>query len=86
MLGLTDIDLRQTQFYQDVYAEGLEEGRREESLNLVLKLLTRRFGRLESKTTEKIQALTFEQLEQLAESLLDFTRVEDLDSWLEHQD
>jgi predicted transposase/invertase (TIGR01784 family) len=77
MLGLTDIDLRQTQFYQDVQTET--------SLNLVFKQLSRRFGTIELETTEKIQALTFEQLEQLAESLLDFTCLEDLTSWLDSQ-
>jgi hypothetical protein len=74
MLGLTDIDLRQTQFYQDVQTET--------SLNLVLKQLSRRFRTLESETTQKIQALPLEQLEQLAESLLDFTCPEDLETWL----
>ena len=29
MLGITDIDLRQTRFYQDVLAEGRQEGRQE---------------------------------------------------------
>jgi predicted transposase YdaD len=82
MLGLTEIDLRQTQFYQDVFTEGREEGKREESLNLVSKLLTRRLGILKSATTEQIQSLTLEQLEQLAESLLDFTCLEDLEAWL----
>ncbi len=86
MLGLTEIDLRQTQFYQDVFSEGRlegrEEGRREESMNLVLRLLHRRFGVLELSINEKIQSLTLEQLEQLAESLLDFTCLEDLETWL----
>ena len=29
MLGLTDIDIKQTKFYQDVFSEGREEGREE---------------------------------------------------------
>ena len=29
MLGITDIDLKQTRFYQDVFAEGQAEGRQE---------------------------------------------------------
>ena len=74
MLGLTEIDLRQTQFYRDV--------RTETSLELVLKQLTRRFGTLKPSTIQEIQALTLEQLEQLAESLLDFTSIEDLETWL----
>jgi len=40
MLGFSDIDVKQTRFYQDVYAEGEQEGK----LELILRLLNRRFG------------------------------------------
>jgi predicted transposase/invertase (TIGR01784 family) len=78
MLNLTEIDLRQTQFYQDVFAEG----RKEESLNLVLKLLTRRFGEIDVSMIRQIHALSLTELEQLTEALLDFTSIEDVVAWL----
>jgi len=50
MLGLTDIDLKQTRFYKDVLAEGRQEGRgegrREEAVRLLKRLTQRRFGPL----------------------------------------
>lgn len=50
MLGITDIDLEQTRFYQDVLAEGRQEGqtkgRQAEATRLLRSLLTRRFGPL----------------------------------------
>jgi len=43
MLGFTDVDLRQAHFYQDVHGEGEEE-----TVVLVLRLLNRRFGELDT--------------------------------------
>lgn len=75
MLGFTDVDLKQTRFYQDVYAEA--------EANLVLRLLNRRFGELDSNLVEQIQALGVSELEALAEALLDFDTVADLERWLQ---
>jgi len=75
MLGFTDVDLRQTRFYQDVYVEA--------EANLVLRQLKRRFGELDSNLVEQIQTLNVSELEALAEALLDFATVADLESWLQ---
>jgi predicted transposase YdaD len=75
MLGFTDVDLKQTRFYQDVYAEA--------EANLVLRLLNRRFGELDSNLVEQIQSLGVSELEALADALLDFATVADLESWLQ---
>ena len=42
MLELTDVDLKQTQFYQDVFTEGRQAG----EVTLLLRLLQRRCGEL----------------------------------------
>ena len=63
MLGFTDVDLKQTRFYQDVHGEGREE----EAVVLVLRLLNRRFGELDSNLVEQIQSLGVSELEALAE-------------------
>jgi len=79
MLGFTDVDLKQTRFYQDVHGEGREE----EAVVLVLRLLNRRFGELDSNLVEQIKALGVSELEALAEALLDFSTVADLERWLQ---
>jgi hypothetical protein len=52
---------------------------------LVLRQLRKRFGTLDRGTEEQIEALPTEALEQLAESLLDFSRRDDLEGWLQDQ-
>ncbi|MFM8937205.1 MAG: DUF4351 domain-containing protein [Vulcanococcus sp.] len=49
---------------------------------MTLRLLARRCGPLSEATTTRIQALPLEQLEALAEALLDFTGSADLHAWL----
>lgn len=78
MLGLTDIDLKQTQFYQDVFAEG----RQEEGVTLILRQLQRRCGVLASALAGQIARLSVPQLEALGEALLDFRDTADLEQWL----
>jgi len=67
-------------------AEGLEQGliqgRTVGERALVLKQLTRKLGSLSPEVTTKVSALSLEELESLAEALLDFTSVGDLESWL----
>jgi hypothetical protein len=47
-----------------------------------LRLLNRRCGLLSKATTARIKALPLEQLEALAEALLDFSGPADLAAWL----
>ena len=87
MLGYNDISLKQTRFYQDVYAEGQQEGRQEgrqeECISLIQRLLIRRVGALADDTKSLIRRLNIVQLEALGEALLDFSGKEDLEKWLE---
>lgn len=62
-------------------ARGRKEGRKEGELSLILRLLNRRVGVVPGSLTDRIQALPIEQLETLAEDLLDFQRLEDLMNW-----
>ena len=87
MIGIT---LQQTRVYQEAKAEGREEGREEglqsgrssEALHLVTRMLTRRFGELDRDRQAQVEALDLSQLEELAEALLDFASVTDLEQWL----
>ena len=78
MLGVTDTDLKQTRFYQDVFAEG----RQEEGATLILRQLQRRCGVLAPALTGQIARLSVPQLEALGEALLDFRDLTDLEQWL----
>jgi len=69
MGGITREDLSQSRAYQEIFGLG------EAKMTL---LLNRRCGPLSEATTARIQALPLEQLEALAEALLDFSGPEDL--------
>jgi len=62
--------------------EGLQEGQAREAAKMTLRLLSRRCGPLAEATTAQIQALPLEQLEALADALLDFQGPADLAAWL----
>ena len=78
--------MRESTMYQSILregrAEGLElsliQGRTDEGKALVLKQLTRKLGKLSPELTTKVGDLSLEGLE----ALLDFTSVENLESWL----
>lgn len=90
MLELTDVDLKQTRFYQDVFTEGeqvgqqkgRQEGRQEEGATLILRQLHRRCGELAPTVREQITLLSLSQLEALGEALLEFRGLADLERWL----
>jgi predicted transposase/invertase (TIGR01784 family) len=74
MIGIQDIDLKQTRFYQDVFAEGQQEGRQEgrregrqegkqEGEMLVLKrILERKFGPLSAALQSRLEQADAETL------------------------
>jgi len=82
MLELTDTDLKQTRFYQDVFTEGRQEGRQEGEVTLILRLLQRRCGEVAPAMQEQIRRLPLLQLEALGEALLEFAGAADLEHWL----
>ena len=63
-------------------AQGEARGRALGEANVTLRLLNRRCGPLSDATTARIQALPLQQLETLAEALLDFSGPTDLAAWL----
>ncbi|WP_165774766.1 DUF4351 domain-containing protein [Candidatus Viridilinea mediisalina] len=62
--------------------EGKEEGREEGQLQLLLRLLTQRYGPLSATLTAQVKALTSAQVLDLAAALFDFTSRDDLEAWL----
>lgn len=67
-------------------ARGLEQGRVHEANRLIVKLLSKRFGTIQSTLLERIQLLSVTQLEELAEAVLDFGTIADLQQWLGETD
>jgi predicted transposase YdaD len=76
--GIPREEIRHTRAVQDWLAEGRQQG----AARVTLRLLTRRCGPLSEVTTTRIQSLPLEQLESLAEALLDFQGPDDLMAWL----
>ena len=61
---------------------GLEQGRQEGRLDVVKRLLERRFGVLAPRVKARLKKLSSAQLEGLTDALLDFRSKADLDAWL----
>ena len=78
-------DIKQTRVYQEAKQEGREEGRQNGEMILVIRQLSKRFGKLKDVYVENIKSLNIEQLEKLGEALLDFTDINDLKTWLESE-
>ncbi|NEP55827.1 MAG: DUF4351 domain-containing protein [Symploca sp. SIO2G7] len=86
MLGLAE-SVKHTRVYQEGLEIGLEQGLEQglgREQTLVLKLLSRKVGKLPPKLESQIKALPLEPLEELAEALLDFSTLDDLSAWLQH--
>ncbi len=73
--------MRESVIYQEILAEGEQRGEQRER-SLVLRLLTRRVGKLPQPTLSRVETLSLEQLENLGEALLDFQTLADLETWL----
>ena len=78
--------LRHTRAVQEWMEEGRLEGeargRAAEATAMAIRQLSRRCGPLSAATTARIQAMPLQQLEALADALLDFADADDLASWL----
>jgi hypothetical protein len=65
--------------------QGIEQGRnegRDREIELVLRMLSVKFGSLDSEITTGVRNSELNQLEDLGIALLSFQRVEDLTVWL----
>jgi predicted transposase YdaD len=97
--GLPLLDLRHTRAVQEILEEGRQEGRQEgreegrergleagrqqEAAALAIRQLSRRCGSLDEGSRARLSTMSLQQLEQLAEDLLDFTEPADLQAWFD---
>ena len=80
MLSVYEVKLQDTRFYQEVSAEAAQE----ECIKLVSRLLRRKFGVQPELETilQSFPTYPLEKLEDLADALLDFNAMSDLETWL----
>jgi hypothetical protein len=62
---------------------GIEQGRVEGQRSLIDLLLSQKIGQLSQPLDDRISALSNEKLNSLAIALLNFSTLEDLESWLQ---
>ena len=74
MIGLQDINIKQTRVYQ----EALQEGKQEGELTIILRLLVRRFGNLPESLFLPLRQLDTTNLEAFSELMLDARILDDL--------
>jgi len=72
-------DIKQSRVYQEARQEGRQEG----EVRLLIRQLSRRFGKLTDRHETQIANLAIAQLEKLGDALLDFESIADLDRWLD---
>jgi predicted transposase/invertase (TIGR01784 family) len=82
MINMAHVDITRTSWYQEGIEKGVQEGRQEEGKSLLMRLLSKRFGKLKPTLSKKIEQLSLEELEQLTDDFLSLNSVEDLTQWL----
>ncbi|MDZ8078959.1 MAG: DUF4351 domain-containing protein [Nostoc sp. SerVER01] len=70
---------------QPLYQQDREQAIQQSEQRLIIRLLNRRLGEIDSSNIERVQRLSIEQLEELGEALLDFSAISDLETWLNQQ-
>ncbi|MEH1960656.1 MAG: DUF4351 domain-containing protein [Nostoc sp.] len=78
--------MQESVIYQDILQKGEERGKKQEALQLIMRLLTHRFAAIEPEIEQQIRTLSIAQLEELAEALLDFSSQNDLVNYLAQPD
>ncbi|MBW4553630.1 MAG: Rpn family recombination-promoting nuclease/putative transposase [Aphanocapsa sp. GSE-SYN-MK-11-07L] len=78
--------MRESVIYQEILQEGRQEGKQEGKqegeLTVIMRQLNRRLGKIAPEIEAELRGLSSPQLESLAEALLDFQQVADLQAWL----
>lgn len=77
--------MKESVIYQQILQEGVRQGQQLGEATLVIRLLERRFGSVDTTTLEQIRSLPSEVLEQLAVALLDFSAITDVAAWLQNE-
>ncbi|MBD2776448.1 DUF4351 domain-containing protein [Iningainema tapete] len=76
--------MRLEPLYQQDREQAIQFGNKQGEQRVIIRLLNRRLGEIDASLTERIQGLSTEQLERLTDALLDFSKLADLENWLNH--
>ena len=82
MGGITLDDFTQSVAYREIFGRGEAIGQAQGEAKVTLRQLGRRCGPLSAEQESRIRRLPLERLEALAEALLDFEGMDDLNAWL----
>ena len=77
-------ELGMQQGMQQGIQQGKQQGKQEGEVNLILRLLSKRFGEVPNRLKMQIEKLSLEQLEALTEVFLDFVSLDNLVVWLQN--
>jgi predicted transposase YdaD len=75
--------MRESTVFQEILQEGRDEGKQEQALATIYRLLPRRIGTVAPELQQRLLQLSLPQLEDLTEALLDFEEPNDLIAWLD---
>jgi predicted transposase YdaD len=78
-------DLEKREMFLEDQQGAIIKGRQEGKLELIVRLLGRRFGEIAPDVQSCIRRLSIEELENLGDAVLDFTSASDLTAWLQGQ-
>jgi predicted transposase/invertase (TIGR01784 family) len=74
--------MQESVIYQDILQQGQQQGLQQGEVRVVLRQLRRQLGEIPTSVEEEIRGLALEPLGELAEALLDFGQLADLQAWL----
>lgn len=78
--------MQESVIYQDILLKGRQQGRQQEALAMIMRLLSLRLGEIDSSLIERLRRLSIEQLEALVEEIFNISDVEDLQVWLQQHE
>ncbi|MCL4206173.1 MAG: DUF4351 domain-containing protein [Pirellulaceae bacterium] len=80
---LQRIQPQEREAVMEIVTSWMKKGREQGERTLVLRQLRKRLGALDRSSEEQIEALPPDAVERLGEALLDFSRSDDLQAWLQ---
>jgi len=83
MISFEEVDMKETVAGQQILQIGIEQGVEQGEERVLIKLAKKRFASLTDAHVQAIRDLSCPALEDLAEALLDFKSLKDLENWLE---
>jgi predicted transposase YdaD len=75
--------MQESVIYQQILQQGQARGLEQGARLIITKQLTRRFGELPDTVQQQLQQLAIADLEALGKVLLDFSSLDDVETWLQ---